>query len=358
MSEFFAHLFDTSDFPARWYCGNWSTGHGWLHITSDIAIWGAYTAIPLVIAYFTIQRKDIPFPRIMWLFVAFIMSCGLTHLMEAGIFWWPAYRLSGVLKLTTAAVSWATVVALIQIAPAALRIPGINRMNRELERANKDLDSFASIISHDLKAPLRAISSLATWAEEDAKDLTPESREHIEGIRERVRRMDMLINGVLEYSRSGRAGMPIQRINSHAVATQAIAGLEIPKEFTVRIQGKLPSLNANGTMLQQNFQNLINNAITHMGKPDGTITVAVAESNDSYEFTVSDDGVGIEEEEFAHIFTVFGTARAKETMPGTGIGLAIVKKNAEAMGGRAWVTSQLGEGATFHFTINKFLQQT
>ncbi len=117
------HVFDTSDFPPRWSCGpGWQNepAWGWLHIVSDLAVWGAYLAIPILLAYFLRRRPDIPFPRILWLFVAFIFACGTVHLVEAGMFWWPAYRLSGLVKLATAIVSWATVFALVPVLPLLL----------------------------------------------------------------------------------------------------------------------------------------------------------------------------------------------------------------------------------------------
>lgn len=132
MFDFLSKLFDTSDFPPRWRCGVWDDAHGWLHILSDLAIFGAYTAIPLVIAYFVVRRKDIPFPRIFWLFVIFIFACGTTHLIEAIIFWQPVYRFAGVVKLLTAIASWSTVIALAQIIPKALHLPGLAALNTEL----------------------------------------------------------------------------------------------------------------------------------------------------------------------------------------------------------------------------------
>src|ERR1700687_1555178 len=108
-------LFDTSDFSPRWCCGNWTPAHGWLHILSDLGVWSAYVAIPAVLGYFLLRRKDLPFRMIFLLFGAFILACGTTHLMEAIIFWWPAYRFAGVIKLGTALVSWGTVLALVPI---------------------------------------------------------------------------------------------------------------------------------------------------------------------------------------------------------------------------------------------------
>jgi PAS domain S-box-containing protein len=128
--DFLSRLFDTTTFPPRWTCGQWSSGHGWLHILSDIGIWSAYFAIPVVLATFIWRRREIPFRKVLLLFVAFILLCGTTHLMEAVIFWWPAYRLAGVLKLLTALVSWVTVLALVRVAPAVLAM----RTPEELER--------------------------------------------------------------------------------------------------------------------------------------------------------------------------------------------------------------------------------
>lgn len=130
--DFVLRLFDTTDFPARWVCGRWTAGLGWLHILSDLGVWSAYLAIPLVLAFFTVRRRDLPFRRIFLLFVAFILLCGMTHLMEAIIFWWPAYRLAGMLKLSTAIVSWATVFALYRVIPSVLALRSPEELEREI----------------------------------------------------------------------------------------------------------------------------------------------------------------------------------------------------------------------------------
>jgi PAS domain S-box-containing protein len=130
MSEFFAQLLDTSDFPARWHCGHWTANHGWLHVLSDLGIWSAYLAIPCILAHFALHRPR-PFQALFLLFSAFILACGATHLMEALIFWWPAYRLAGAVKLVTAMVSWATVLALIRVAPRAFALRSPEALERE-----------------------------------------------------------------------------------------------------------------------------------------------------------------------------------------------------------------------------------
>lgn len=131
--EFLRSLFDASGFPRRWSCGTWSDALGWTHVLADLATWGAYTAIPLVLAYFVLRRKDTPFPKIFLLFACFIFACGTVHLIEAMIFWWPIYRFSGAVKVATALVSWATVLALIPATPKALALPGLAKVNAQLE---------------------------------------------------------------------------------------------------------------------------------------------------------------------------------------------------------------------------------
>jgi len=122
MFEFFAELFNTSDFPPRWRCGAWTDSHGYLHILSDLGIWSAYVTISCVLVFFALRRRNLPFKLIFVLFGTFILACGFTHLIEALVFWWPAYRLVGLLKLCTALISWATVLALIRIAPSAFAL--------------------------------------------------------------------------------------------------------------------------------------------------------------------------------------------------------------------------------------------
>ncbi len=147
MLDFFSKLFDTSDFPARWHCGHWTSGHGWLHILSDLGVWSAYVAIPCVLAYFVLRRRDMPFRGVFLLFGAFILACGTTHLMEAIIFWWPAYRLAGLIKLFTACVSWATVIALIPVTPRALAM----RTPQDLEKEAQARTQAEAALRHQLE---------------------------------------------------------------------------------------------------------------------------------------------------------------------------------------------------------------
>ncbi|MEC5127327.1 ATP-binding protein [Verrucomicrobiales bacterium BCK34] len=137
--EFFRLLFDTSDFQPRWNCGNWTEFHGWLHVISDLLIFGAYVTIPLSIsAFYVLKRKEIAYSNILLLFAAFILSCGATHFIEATIFWHPWYRLSGVMKLITAIASWLTVGFLLAQIPKAIKYAGVAHLTRELERKRQE----------------------------------------------------------------------------------------------------------------------------------------------------------------------------------------------------------------------------
>jgi PAS domain S-box-containing protein len=148
-------LFDPSGFPPRWACGQWSALLGWTHIIADTATWAAYTAIPLVLVYF-IRRRTLPVPRIIWLFAAFILACGLTHLTEAVIFWYPVYRLSAALKVVTALVSCATVLALVRITPEVMRLPAFGDLTLELQRARARAEAearhLAALVEHSSDA--------------------------------------------------------------------------------------------------------------------------------------------------------------------------------------------------------------
>jgi two-component system, cell cycle sensor histidine kinase and response regulator CckA len=153
-------IFDSSSFTARWDCGNWPPWLGWLHIVSDLLIWLAYLAIPLILVHFVRRRRDLPFPRLFWLFGAFILTCGTTHLLEAVIFYQPVYRLAGVLKLVTALASWATVLALIPIVPRALAMRTPGQMEREVSARTAELARANAALLREVGERLRAEQAL------------------------------------------------------------------------------------------------------------------------------------------------------------------------------------------------------
>ncbi len=227
----------------------------------------------------------------------------------------------------------------------------------QLEKRNQELDQFAYVASHDLKAPLRAIANLASWIEEDLEDkLDEETRYNMNLLRSRVQRLENLINGLLAYSRVGRLKSEPQFVKVRDLLSERIDLLDIPPGFTIEIVGEMPTLITEISPLQQVFSNLINNAIKHHPRNDGKVTITTTEKPNFYEFTVTDDGIGIAPKYHDKIFTIFQTLEPRDKTENTGIGLSIVKKAVEAQGGKITIKSSLGQGTTFKFTWRKNLK--
>lgn len=220
-----------------------------------------------------------------------------------------------------------------------------------LEHRNRDLKQFAYAISHDLKAPLRGIDNLSAWIVEDCADqLSPDSKHHISLLRQRVGRMEALIDDLLKFARVGQTNTLPGRVDLNELLAEIIDLLAPPESFTVHIQPHLPVLLARRLSLHQVFANLISNAIKYNHLPDGCITITARVQEKGYEFSVADNGPGIDPEHHERIFDIFQTLEACKTAESTGIGLSIVKRIVEMEGGEISVESELGSGAIFRFT--------
>ena len=220
----------------------------------------------------------------------------------------------------------------------------------KLEQTNQELDQFAYVASHDLKAPLRAIANLSEWIEEDLVDsINEETASHMALLRGRVRRMEGLIQGILEYSRIGRVSIQNRKVDIAELLEETIDLLPIPPEFQIKVANNLPVLHAPRVPLGQVFSNLIGNAIKYHDRADGQVEITVREDHKFYEFTIADDGPGIAPEYHEKIFTIFQTLAPRDDVESTGIGLSLVKKIVEANGGRITIESE-GRGCRFKFT--------
>ena len=220
-----------------------------------------------------------------------------------------------------------------------------------LKKRNYELDRFAYVTSHDLKAPLRAIANLATWLGEDLEGIIPEENQHhLKLMQSRVERMDRLIQGLLEYSRVGRIRHSVITINVKDLLLETIDFLSPSSNWKIAIASNMPTLQTDPISLRQVFANLISNAIKYNDKEFGKIEISAQKYTDCYEFAVTDNGPGIEPQHHERIFKIFQTLQARDTFESTGIGLSIVRKILEERGDSIRVKSQLGEGATFYFT--------
>jgi PAS domain S-box-containing protein len=230
----------------------------------------------------------------------------------------------------------------------------VEQRTAQLSEVNRDLDEFAYVVSHDLKAPLRGITQLADWLQTDyGSQLDEQARSMLSLMVGRTRRMHQLIEGILEYSRIGRAAERAKPVDLNALLAETLDLLVVPPQFDVRIPPDLPTLYADETRLRQVFQNLLSNAIKFMDKPRGQITIACVDAVDAWRFSISDNGPGIEQAHFERIFKLFQTLRPRDELENTGIGLALVKKIVEQHGGQISVESVVGQGSTFTFTMLK-----
>jgi PAS domain S-box-containing protein len=231
------------------------------------------------------------------------------------------------------------------------RAEELRRLANALEQSNRELDQFAYVTSHDLKAPLRGIANLSQWIEEDLGEGVPEQvREHLNLLRGRVHRMEGLIEGILQYSRAGRVRGDLQEVDVRALLDEVVDMLAPPASAEVRIHDPMPVILTEKLPLQQVLMNLIGNAIKYSDRADAVVEVAATSAgNEFHEFQIRDNGPGIAPEYHERIFGIFQTLQARDRVEGTGIGLSLVRKVVETRGGRVWVDSKEGEGATFRF---------
>ncbi len=232
------------------------------------------------------------------------------------------------------------------------------RLITALGRSNQELDQFAYVTSHDLKAPLRGIANLSQWVEEDIGDAaTSDVKQKMDLLRGRVHRLEALIDGILEYSRAGRVHSQVETVDVGALLHEIVELLAPPPEVRVIIDPGMPVVRSERTPLQQVFMNLISNAIKYNKRPGATVHVSASDAGSFYAFSVADNGAGIDPQYHERIFGIFQTLESRDKVEGTGIGLSVVKKTVEARGGTVTVDSALGRGATFTFEWPKVAEE-
>lgn len=226
--------------------------------------------------------------------------------------------------------------------------------NISLEKSIKELDKFAYVVSHDLKAPLRAIGNLTCWIEEDMGENLPITiKPHFDIIKGRVVRMEGLIDGILEYTKFTKKVGEHSIVDSNILIKETFDLLGISDNVILHMINEFPIVKTEKIKLEQVFLNLFNNAFKYNDKEDKQIWVGCKDIGDSFEFYVKDNGPGIEERYHDKIFVIFQTLNARDQVEARGIGLAIVKNIIDEAGGQIWLTSEKNIGATFYFTWPK-----
>ncbi|GAA3988518.1 sensor histidine kinase [Hymenobacter antarcticus] len=236
----------------------------------------------------------------------------------------------------------------------------LNRMTQTLdasfsalEKRNKELDQFAYVASHDLKAPLRGVTTIVKWIEDElAAELSPQMRTYLDQMKGRLSRLEDLINGLLTYARVGRTGQSAETVDVNQLLGE-VADLVVPPDFTLRVGPAMPTFVTDRLGLQQVFTNLLSNAVKYHHRGAGHLEISCGEAGNFYEFRVQDDGPGIAPEYHEKIFLLFQTLRDRHTAESTGIGLSIVQKIINEHHGTICVESAQGQGAGFIFTWPK-----
>jgi len=383
LSEFFRKLF-SSDFMPHGGCYFWRPEILWLHACSDVLIALSYFLIPFSLILLVRKRKDLEFDWMFVMFGVFILSCGLTHVMNTWNIWHSTYRLEGVLKAITALVSLPTALLMFRLVPRARALPSPADLRREIEdrkraeneartlnaelerrveertlllrRSNEALQRFVYIASHDLQEPVRTVKSMNQLLARDYRGrLGERGDQYIGFVLEASDRMQTLVSDLLTFSQTvdQEVGRHVAASNASDAVQAVIADLSntIEESGAHIAVGDLPSVQADATRLQQVFQNLITNAIKYSkpGEPP-EIEIAAERRDDFCLFSVRDRGAGFEPQYAEQIFVAFKRLHGREH-PGSGVGLTICKNIVEECGGRIWAKSQPGEGSTFYFTL-------
>jgi signal transduction histidine kinase len=226
----------------------------------------------------------------------------------------------------------------------------------ELTHINHKLNQFTYVASHDLKAPLRAIANLSQWIEEDLEGtMNEDSRKNMDLLRTRVKRMEALINGILQYSRLGHVSKKNEVFAVNDMLNEILDGLNCPPGFRIDIATDMPTVKTARVPLSQIFSNLLSNAIKYHEHPEsGQISISARPLNNTeYEFSVADNGPGIAPQYHEKIFQIFQTLNPRDEIESTGIGLTIVQNLVEQLGGKIHLDSAEGQGSTFRFTLPK-----
>lgn len=379
------------------YCIAWSPGLLWTLVSADALIAAAYYSIPLGLFVLARQRRDLAFHWMFYLFAFFILACGTTHLIGLVSIWVPIYRVDATIKVVTAGLSVLTAMMLWPLIPKVLALPSplqmaeINRrleaevesrrraedalraVNAELEErvaertrelqlandrlahSNRELEQFAYVASHDLQEPLRMVSAYGQLLERRyAERLDGDAREFLGFMTDGARRLQGMIDDLLALSRASR-GPDLAPASLESALERATSNLALVLEESGANLWRepLPQVLGDENQLTRLFQNLLSNAVKFRTEAAPDIRVAAVDRGQEWLVSVSDNGIGIDPKYSERIFAAFQRLHGQSEYPGSGIGLTLCKRIVERHGGRIWVESAPGRGATFFFSLRK-----
>ena len=346
------------------HCYLWNQGVLWLQAISDAITSLAYFSIPLVLLILVRQRRDLAFSSLFLWSALFIVSCGLTHLMDIVIIWKPLYWLQGVVKAITGISSAITAFLLVKVIPKALALPNsreLNKLNSDLQLANKELEAFSYSVSHDLRAPLRAIEGFSKLiVNRNVGKLDEDSARMLGIVVAETKRMNQLIEDLLGFSRVIRKSMNCTEVDMTALARETYqelvdqnAELEPKRQIDFQL-GSLPNAFGERGMLRQVWVNLLSNALKFTRpRTSARIEISAQEDGEEIIYRIADNGVGFDMNYAEKLFGVFQRLHTQQEFEGTGVGLALVQRILQRHGGRIWAEAALDKGATFFFSLPK-----
>lgn len=373
--------FSTENFMPHGHCYLWEPVLLWLHVGSDTLIALAYFTIPLTLIFFVRRRKDLQFNWMFMCFAVFILACGASHVMEIWTVWHPTYWLAGAIKALTALASIPTAILLVKLIPFALALPSpsaltasneqlrveiedririelmLSQKNLELSALNEELKAFSYSVSHDLRAPLRSMDGFSLALLEDYdQQLDASGKDALQRIRIASQRMGQLIDDLLRLSDVGRVELKLAYIDLSALC------ISIAEELASEHPGRHlewviePGMRMHGdkALLRIVLQNLIENAWKFTAKvAHPVIRIGSTAQPDGAVYFVADNGAGFDMRNAQKLFGAFQRLHHTADFPGTGIGLALVKRIIQRHGGRIWPEAEVGHGATFYFSAKE-----
>lgn len=388
--ESMTHSMSTHGFMPHGMCYLWEPSILWTHVLSDAVIALAYFSIPAALAVFSVRRPDLVYRPVLWLFVAFILLCGMTHLFSIWTVWNPHYQVEGLIKALTAGVSLATAVTLWPLLPRALAMPStvqlqrsnqalqaeigrrdeaearlmaatgqlehrVRQRTRDLERANTALRQFAATAAHDLQAPLRHVQIFSQLVEQEEADrLSEDGKKHLIKVRDAAQRAQTLIRVLQEYAQLVNRLHQTEQVRVGAVIDAAVAGLddEVQASGAKFDIGDIPDVEGDPALLTQLFQNLVSNAIKYRSALRPVITIRGEPGPDGLvKISVADNGIGIDPVHSSAIFEMMKRLHDDSHYPGMGVGLAFCREIVESHGGEIWLDETHLDGARFCLTL-------
>ena len=377
--DFIANIFSNNYMP-HGACYLWEPGILWSNVFGDGLTSLSYFMIPGLLIYFVKNRKDVEVNSLLLAFSFFIIACGLVHLLAIVNVWRPYYNISGFLKSLTAIISAGTVFMLYRSMPELIKIPSpaslekankeILELNENLEQKveertaelieiNKEQESFSYSISHDLQIPIRAILGFSSMIKEDhASQLDDEGLRKLDTISESANKMNELVQGILEFSRLGRAGVSMKPLDMNQLFrdsfNEVVDSKSIEEEIDFEVED-LPEALGDELMIKSVTNNIIDNSVKYRNIDSKLkIKVHAKEEGSHIVYSVSDNGIGFNMNYKPKMFEVFHQLHNEKTIKGSGVGLAIVHRIISKHSGIADAYSDgEGKGATIHFSLPK-----